>query len=44
MTNKASRESGGSADILSIPVWLHASKSFYKKLNQIAKRVPCVSL
>ena len=25
-------------DNLTIPVWLHATKSFYKKLNRIAKR------
>ena len=28
----------GSADILAIPVWLHATNSFYKKLNRIAKQ------
>ena len=27
-----------SADNLSIPVWLHATESFYKKLNRIAKQ------
>jgi hypothetical protein len=38
MANQAVVESGGSADILSIPVWLHATESFYKKLNRIAKQ------
>jgi hypothetical protein len=27
-----------SADDLAIPVWLHATESFYKKLNRIAKQ------
>ena len=27
-----------SADNLAIPVWLHATESFYKKLNRIAKQ------
>ena len=31
------QDGGGSADVLSIPVWLHATESFYKKLNRIAK-------
>ncbi len=38
MTNDALRESSGSGDILSIPVWLHATESFYKKLNRIARQ------
>jgi len=38
IANQAVTESGGSADILSIPVWLHATESFYKKLNRIAKQ------
>jgi hypothetical protein len=28
----------GAVDILAIPVWLHATDSFYKKLNRIAKQ------
>jgi hypothetical protein len=31
-------EDSGSADALAIPVWLHATDSFYKKLNRIAKQ------
>jgi hypothetical protein len=31
-------EGSGSVDILNIPVWLHATESFYKKLNRIAKQ------
>jgi hypothetical protein len=27
-----------SADHLAIPVWLHATESFYKKLNRVAKQ------
>jgi hypothetical protein len=32
------KEGGGSANVFSIPVWLHATESFYKKLNRIAKQ------
>jgi hypothetical protein len=31
-------EGSGSVDILNIPVWLHATESFYNKLNRIAKQ------
>jgi hypothetical protein len=31
-------EESGCADVLTIPVWLHATDSFYKKLNRIAKQ------
>ena len=36
--NDQASQGGGSADILAIPVWLHATDSFYKKLNRIAKQ------
>ena len=29
---------GESLDNLTIPVWLHATESFYKKLNRVAKQ------
>ena len=32
------RKKSESADNLTIPVWLHATESFYKKLNRIAKQ------
>jgi hypothetical protein len=38
IANQAVVEGSGSADLLSIPVWLHATESFYKKLNRIAKQ------
>jgi hypothetical protein len=31
-------EDSGCSDVLAIPVWLHATNSFYKKLNKIAKQ------
>ena len=36
MNSNAKKEQ--SVDNLIIPVWLHATESFYKKLNRIAKR------
>jgi hypothetical protein len=29
---------GGAAESVTIPVWLHATESFYKKLNRVAKQ------
>jgi hypothetical protein len=37
-----SEEHSGCADVLAIPVWLHANDSFYKKLNRIAKQVDTI--
>jgi hypothetical protein len=36
--NNQASQAGSGGDILAIPVWLHATDSFYKKLNRIAKR------
>ncbi len=36
--NEQVSQACGDADILAIPVWLHATDSFYKKLNRIAKQ------
>jgi hypothetical protein len=36
--NEQVSQAEGAVDILAIPVWLHATDSFYKKLNRIAKR------
>jgi hypothetical protein len=38
MSSIRGAEVDGSADSLNIPVWLHATESFYKKLNRIAKQ------
>ena len=38
MTHRTVKDGSGSFDVLSIPVWLHATESFYKKLNRIAKQ------
>jgi hypothetical protein len=36
--NNQASQVGSGADVLAIPVWLHATDSFYKKLNRIAKQ------
>ena len=36
--NEQVSQAESAVDILAIPVWLHATDSFYKKLNRIAKR------